>query len=163
MKLKPITLRWDDDARAFDTTVLDAFCTEHDVLSVFEHFFVHEGRPSWALLISYRPRPPGPHAAAVEAPRDPRVEVPPEARATFEAIRQWRNNRARDEGKPPYVLFTNNQLIAIARGRPTSKAALAEIHGVGESKLAAYGDEIVAILASIPVGADAPVEADDAP
>jgi len=70
MKLKLITLCWDDDARAFDTTVLDAFCTEHDVLSVFE------------------------------------------------AIRQWRNNRARDEGKPPYVLFTNNQVIAITRKRP---------------------------------------------
>lgn len=151
MKLKPFTLRWDDDARAFDTSPLDAFMAEHDVLSVFEHFFVHDTRPGWALLLGYRPRtgPPllGP---ASDAPAgDPRAELAPEDRKTFEALRAWRNQRAREEGKPAYVLFTNNQMIAIARARPRSKTALGAIHGVGEAKLSAYGDAVLQVLGAV--------------
>ena len=51
-----------------------------------------------------------------------------EHRAVFEVLRKWRNERAKRDGRPPYVLFTNSQLANLARGRPDTRAALEAVH-----------------------------------
>jgi len=79
-----------------------------------------------------------------------------------DALRKWRSDRARRDGKPPYVIFTNNQMIALAQRRPTTKVALGEVPGVGEAKLAAFGDELVALLRAIPEGLVGAVTVDEA-
>lgn len=164
LKLKQMTLRWSEADAGFDTRELDAFCADNDVLNLFEHFFVREGDPSWALLLTFRPRsgPDRMHPATDGTPKDPRVDLPPETRTLYDALRKWRNDRARRDGKPPYVIFTNNQMIALAQRRPTTKVALGEVPGVGEAKLAAFGDELVALLRAIPEGLVGAVTVDEA-
>jgi long-chain acyl-CoA synthetase len=61
--------------------------------------------------------------------------VAPEERACFEALRRWRNERARKDGKPAYVLFTNGQQLQIVRNWPNSHAALHAIDGIGEARV----------------------------
>ncbi|MBZ9711958.1 DNA helicase RecQ [Deinococcus multiflagellatus] len=78
----------------------------------------------------------------------------------FEALRAWRLSRARSLGVPPYVIFTDATLKAIAEFKPTSHALLGTVSGVGQRKLADYGDEVVQLVRDSLDGASpAPVSA----
>jgi len=146
MHVSQITLRWDSDARAFDTSELETFSSTHEILQVFEHLFMVDGVPAWALLLTHRGIAGPRQVGNAEPTRNPRTELSADERALYEALRRWRNQRARDEGKPPYVLFTNNQMIAVARARPKDVAELGRIQGIGESRLASYGEDLVALV-----------------
>ena len=54
--------------------------------------------------------------------------------------------RAQADGVPAYVVFHDATLAAIAEERPTSRAALAAITGVGPAKLERYADEILRVV-----------------
>src|SRR5215467_4286540 len=57
----------------------------------------------------------------------------------FEALRAWRRERAAEQRVPPYVIFHDTTLSAIARKRPASLDDLSKVSGVGQSKLKRYG------------------------
>ncbi|HLJ20648.1 MAG TPA: DNA helicase RecQ, partial [Stellaceae bacterium] len=67
--------------------------------------------------------------------------------ALFQALRMKRLALAREQGVPPYVIFHDTTLLAMAQQRPRDRAALAEIPGVGRSKLERYGDIFLDIVA----------------
>jgi len=48
---------------------------------------------------------------------------------------------------PPYVVFSDATLVAIADARPDSRQALARISGVGSVKLDRYTEPLLAVLA----------------
>ena len=76
------------------------------------------------------------------------IEPLSDAEATlFEALRAKRLALAREQGVPPYVIFHDTTLLALARQRPRDRAALAEIPGVGRSKLERYGDIFLELVA----------------
>jgi ATP-dependent DNA helicase RecQ len=64
----------------------------------------------------------------------------------FEKLRWWRVETARSHNVPAYVIFVDATLREIAKAKPTSLDALRGVSGVGEKKLASYGDEIVAMI-----------------
>jgi len=57
----------------------------------------------------------------------------------FEALRALRRDLAAQAGVPPYVVFHDAVLRAMASGRPASLEDLSAIPGVGEKKRSAYG------------------------
>jgi ATP-dependent DNA helicase RecQ len=63
-------------------------------------------------------------------------------------LRGWRGATAKDQGVPAYVVFHDATLRAIAVAAPTTLGDLAGISGVGESKLAKYGEAILTALAA---------------
>ena len=68
----------------------------------------------------------------------------------LERLRKLRKQLADQSGVPPYVIFHDYTLREMARQAPTSVAEFAAIPGVGQAKLARYGqmftDEIRAGL-----------------
>ena len=74
------------------------------------------------------------------------VDLSPEQEAVFEELRVWRGATAKEQGVPAYVVFHDATLRSIAAAAPSSLAELAGISGVGESKLAKYGDGILEVL-----------------
>jgi ATP-dependent DNA helicase RecQ len=48
---------------------------------------------------------------------------------------------------PPYVIFHDATLRLIAADQPSTLAGLAAVNGVGEAKLARYGQQILDLLA----------------
>jgi ATP-dependent DNA helicase RecQ len=62
----------------------------------------------------------------------------------FENLRQLRLGIAQERGVPAFVIFGDATLREMARRRPGTRAALAEIPGVGQRKLADLGDPFVA-------------------
>jgi DNA helicase-2/ATP-dependent DNA helicase PcrA len=65
-----------------------------------------------------------------------------------EKLRVWRLERAKADGVPPYVVFHDSVLHQIAASYPQSLGELAQIAGVGPTKLDRYGDELLALLAT---------------
>ena len=75
------------------------------------------------------------------------VDMPAEAAPIFEQLRAWRAATAREQGVPAYVIFHDATLRQIATQAPTTLAELGTVNGVGENKLAKYGQAILDTLA----------------
>ncbi|MFJ8674276.1 DNA helicase RecQ [Streptomyces sp. NPDC093589] len=75
------------------------------------------------------------------------VDLPEEALPVFESLRGWRGRTAKEQGVPAYVIFHDATLREIALARPTTTRELGTINGVGENKLAKYGEQILDVLA----------------
>ena len=75
-----------------------------------------------------------------------RVEVEAADAPLFEALRAWRREQAAEQRVPPYVIFHDATLSAIARERPSSTDDLARVSGVGQSKLKRYGADVLRVV-----------------
>ncbi|WP_093799610.1 DNA helicase RecQ [Streptomyces sp. Wb2n-11] len=78
-----------------------------------------------------------------------KADLPTEAVPVFEALRAWRAEQAREQGVPAYVIFHDATLREIATVRPGSVAELGGVAGLGEKKLATYGEGVLEVLASL--------------
>ena len=62
-------------------------------------------------------------------------------------LKAWRTEQARSQGVPPYVVFHDRTLLELASRRPTRRAELSEVGGIGTAKLERYGDGLLEVLA----------------
>jgi ATP-dependent DNA helicase RecQ len=112
-----------------------------------------------------RESPPAAKAARARSPRSAAAaaaaELPAAAGPVFEQLRAWRAGAAKEQGVPAYVIFHDATLRQIAAQAPASLAGLAAISGIGENKLARYGQEILDVLAA--ADATAPAAPQEAP
>ena len=74
------------------------------------------------------------------------VDLAPADVPVFEALRAWRAATAKEQGVPAYVIFHDATLREFAAGKPSTLAALGAFSGVGENKLAKYGQAILDTL-----------------
>ena len=65
----------------------------------------------------------------------------------FQLLRAERRRLAEAAQVPPYVVFHDRALREMAAGKPASREAMLGIAGVGERKLAQYGDACLAVIA----------------
>ena len=102
----------------------------------------------------------------VQLRRDPAAARLPKARAAravpeapddevlFQKLRAWRRREAQAQGVPPYVVFHDSTLAAVAAARPNDIAELAGLPGIGAAKLDRYGAALVAVVSAHASGAD---------
>ncbi|WFE60760.1 DNA helicase RecQ [Micromonospora sp. WMMD712] len=92
-------------------------------------------------------RPPKARSAAKARPGAAAVvELSAEAEPVFERLRAWRAATAKEQGVPAYVVFHDATLRQIAADPPSTLDELARVNGVGEAKLARYGEQLLAAL-----------------
>jgi ATP-dependent DNA helicase RecQ len=70
----------------------------------------------------------------------------PASDSLFDALRAWRMEIAKTQAVPPYVIFHDTVLRDIAAVRPATRGELAEIKGVGASKLDRYAGAVLTIV-----------------
>ncbi len=68
--------------------------------------------------------------------------------ALFEALRTLRKRLADEAGMPPYIVFNDASLRDMAQRQPKSLEEFATILGVGQAKLARYGEQFVELIRS---------------
>ncbi len=88
-------------------------------------------------------KPPRAAVAELESPED--LEL-------FERLRAKRTELARAQGVPPYVIFSDRSLIEMAAIKPIDLAEMEAVHGVGEVKLAKYGNAFLGVIAEETAG-----------
>ena len=64
----------------------------------------------------------------------------------LEALRQWRNRKARAAGVPAHIIINDQTLRVVADQTPTTAAKLGAVPGMSAVKLQRYGEEILAVL-----------------
>ena len=110
---------------------------------------------SWLVLKGERRVELAAPPRAEKAPRERRrgrggaTEATPLAGAEeqlFQQLRALRKQLADEQGVPPYVVFADAALRAMAQRQPATLTAFAEIPGVGEAKLKHYGEAFTALI-----------------
>ncbi len=85
-----------------------------------------------------------------KAPRartaEPAASLTADAAAAFERLRAWRAATAKEQGVPAYVIVHDATLREIATTSPSSLAELSKVSGIGETKLARYGQQLLDAL-----------------
>ncbi|QQS16469.1 MAG: DNA helicase RecQ [Neisseriales bacterium] len=67
----------------------------------------------------------------------------------WEALRAWRSRIVANQQVPTYVIFSDRTLRELVEKRPTNLAGLMHIYGIGKTKLARYGEALLAILLAV--------------
>ena len=91
------------------------------------------------------PARPAPASRQRSAPVGPGPEVPFDD-PLFQRLREWRRERATRDGVPAYTLFTDRSARELTVHRPADRAALADVWGFGDARIAAIGDELLDLL-----------------
>ena len=74
------------------------------------------------------------------------IEIAPHETVLWESLRNTRARLAKEQGIPAYRIFADATLLQMLREQPQSLGELATISGVGEKKLASYGEEFLGVL-----------------
>ncbi len=151
IKAKTFILYIDPETGQFDEEAMLAFQSGCEILEIARELLNIGGMPAWAVMLSYRDRPPpgsgaqgwGGHPGAG---RSSKVVVPAMDKPLYDALRAWRLKHAELIGKPVYGLMTNRQLAAIAAKRPTDLSELRSLPGIGEARSKQYGEALLEIV-----------------
>ena len=84
-----------------------------------------------------------------KANRTALADLSPEAVTVFEALRAWRAAESKEQGVPAYVIFHDATLREIASSLPSTLEQLGTITGVGENKLAKYGEQLLTTVSAV--------------
>ncbi len=103
-----------------------------------------ETRPELALPARSAPNRRRERGAATAGENTVEPDADPVLLARLKA---WRTEEARRKSVPPYVIFHDRTLAAVAAARPAGEDELARIKGIGPAKLAAYGEALLKLLA----------------
>jgi len=104
------------------------------------------------LEIALRAATLTPLAGETRTPRKRRAPQPPprpltqEERQAVANLKKWRLAKANEEHLPAYMICPDRTLEHLAMERPATLEALNSIHGLGASKIARFGEELLEAL-----------------
>ena len=127
---------------------LNAFLASHSIFALSKELVRVGDRAYWAFCIEYGE--PGDSAPAQAAGKKPKIDykevLPPEEFEVFSRLREVRKQLAEREDVPVYAVLTNAQLAEIVQKRITTPEGLSTVKGVGETRVAKFGNELLACL-----------------
>lgn len=80
------------------------------------------------------------------APQPPATPLSDEEKRIVAFLKRWRMAQANAQRRPAYMVCPDKTLEHLARERPATLEALLSIHGLGESKIQRFGEELLAAL-----------------
>jgi len=100
-----------------------------------------------ARVVLARPARAGRAAGAASA--EAATELSAADSEVFEQLRAWRAAAAKEQSVPAYVIFHDATLRQIATQSPSTLAELSAVNGVGDAKLAKYGQQILDLMGEL--------------
>ena len=96
-------------------------------------------------------RAPPPIQTGLSLPEKPRPRKPPsipapldsEAATLFDALKALRREIAEEFNLPAFMIFSDRTLREMARAKPTTRAEMLEVPGVGPAKFEGYGERFL--------------------
>jgi ribonuclease D len=76
----------------------------------------------------------------------PEVVLTPEEKQIVARLKRWRMDRANAQRVPAYMICPDRTLEQLAREMPETLEALANVYGLGESKISRFGEELLKAL-----------------
>jgi len=138
------------DAKTWQSVLRQLAATGLVVVDHAAHGALQLGEDARAVFRRERPvvfRKDRPRKAADMRRRlEVELEMPEEAGALFGALKAERTRIAREQGVPPYVVFQDATLRAMAVAAPRSLEDLLAMPGIGQAKLERYGERFLAVI-----------------
>lgn len=146
MNLRIFSTRLEPEFLATDQETINRFMESVTVTKTSTQFV--PGNPDyWSILVFYE------NGQSIQSKETAKAAEPvttaqltEDEQAIVNALKIWRKERATELNVPEYLVCHNATLITLARQKPQQLSGLAQIKGLGEQKIARYGDDIVAIL-----------------
>lgn len=145
------------DPGAFEQE-LNGFLASHKVVSIDRQLIDQGANSFWAICVDYLSHAPGATNRNPNLSRsrvDYKAILPPEEFAVYSQLRELRKELAQTEAVPVYALFTNEQLAQMVQRRCRSRNDLAQIEGIGESKIDKYAERLLPLLLALEARPDA--------
>lgn len=149
MKTQIFKIRIDDVFLKQDQKLLDDFMQENLVLK-YETAFVQDKECFWSVILFFQTK-----ETKIKEKKSPKYsandneELTNDEAQIFEALKEWRFEKSKDERLPAYFIASNKELISLAKFRPLKKEELIEIKGFGRHKIENYGEEIIEVLENV--------------
>jgi superfamily II DNA helicase RecQ len=68
---------------------------------------------------------------------------------SFDALKQWRYEKALEIGLPPFMICSNSELVTVVKVKPKLFEDFNRIKGFGTQKIAKYSDDMLAVIHSV--------------
>jgi superfamily II DNA helicase RecQ len=151
--LKVFTLKFENKIESFDDSALSNFLTDKKVIKWKSHFFADKDGYYWTVMVEYISLSTSSTSIPLKKEKKGNDEykkiLTENDWPIFKRLREWRNEKGKSQGIPPYIIFTNVQLAQISVTRPQSLNAFQEIQGIGNAKKEKYGNEVIHIIKSV--------------
>jgi ribonuclease D len=107
------------------------------------------------LVVALRASEVEPREASAESSKSPRrrkalprleIVLTPEEKQVVAQLKRWRMERANTQRVPAYMICPDRTLEHLARELPETLEALANVYGLGESKISKFGEELLKAL-----------------
>jgi len=139
MKFKVFRIRLEDGYREQDEAALNEFLDGINVTQVFASVV----QDAWSVLVSY-------DEAQGDKPKqnDEKLTttLSTEERTLYEALLQWRNEKAKQEGIAAYMVAHSESLRQVVKLGVRTRDELLKVKGFRERRVRKYGDDILHIL-----------------
>lgn len=153
MLIKVISISFDSIFGGFNDEEVRNFLKDKELISANDYLFIKNDVPYLTFVIRYFP-----HRQEIEQKiqsqstnKNQRSDEAWKNLLTdadmglFNLLRDWRSQRSKKEGLPPYILFTNQQLANIVKKKPQTLSELTKIDGIGKGKAEKYGGDVLDI------------------
>jgi superfamily II DNA helicase RecQ len=126
---------------------LNRFLGSHRVLSI-DRRWVDQGTESfWSFCVDYLETGQGGttslRGTGNQGKVDYREVLKPDEFALFAKLRTLRQEIAKDDAVPVYMVFTNEQLAQMVRQGAQTNADLDKIAGIGDARIQKYGERFL--------------------
>lgn len=138
MKIRIITIAFDEQTQTFNDTVVNNFCLNKKVHNINTEFFSQNNKTFWTVAITYD--------EILKPEKNKTIELTEIQKKLYQQLKQWRFNRAAKDGIPVFLVAKNIQLEEIIKNKCMSLECLKNIKGIGTGKASKYGKEIINLV-----------------
>lgn len=145
MNLKIFNTRLSAENVLNDQVAINTFMNSVDVKNTTAQFI--PGNPDhWSILVFFEETKGTKTKEKEKTPPITEDDLTIDEATIFTALKLWRKDRATEINLPEFMVCHNATLLFIAKEKPQDLVALSKIKGMGDQKIATYGNDIIAIL-----------------
>jgi len=124
--------------------LINKFLRSHRILRVEKQFIADGSNSRWCFCVEYlEGGKPVKRSGKKQAKVDYREVLSQEAFVRFTRYREIRKVLATEEGIPPYVIFTDKEIAAMAEEEELTLTGMRSIKGIGEKKIVKYATHFI--------------------
>lgn len=143
MKVKVLKIRISDQFQNMDEAILNDYLERYDIIDLNTQL-VQGDINFWSVFINYEEKQIKPTSSKTNV--NPDEQLSEEETIIYDKLKNWRAEKAKESQLPPYIIFHNAHLVAIAKHKPSNFEDLENVKGLGKAKIEKYGVEIIEVL-----------------
>jgi len=155
MLIKIFTLKFSEEIEGFDYEEVKNFMAGNEIIEMRENFFIKNYLPYWSIMFFYNSGFSKERSEKILNKFEKKEQddyrkylLTEQSKLLYKILKSWRYNQAKQDGVPPYILFTNIQLAKVASMMPKQINQFSTIDGIGSIKTEKYGKQVLEIIST---------------